>query len=383
MKLVYISEGNIPSRSANSIQVVKMSQAFSMLVDDFELITLGDLCSFILNDNLNINKCYGLSTEFNISRLPLLLRGSYPFSKNYRHKLFPRLAVHYSKFKSPDVIYTRSLIAASHAINLGMKVILEYHNSIHNSFIDSGIFSKKEFLGLVTIADELADTYAANGINKEKIYVEQDGVDVNSFLPHQSVAEARLKLQISNSIPLVGYAGHLYDFKGLPTLYKTASLLPNVLFIIAGGWEEDINSARDYCMREGINNIRFEGYIPQGKLATYLYACNILVLPTSAQHIWANTTSPLKLFEYMSVSRPIVASNLSNISKILSTEKNAILFNPDSPCSLKEAILRLIKEPYLCNRIAKQAFQDVQYYDWRKRAERILNYYELFSHYKD
>jgi hypothetical protein len=72
LKIIYISEGNLPSQEANSIQVAKMAQAFAQKVKNFELVTLGDFWSFVNNNRFDFQNWYGLTKEYKITQLPLL-----------------------------------------------------------------------------------------------------------------------------------------------------------------------------------------------------------------------------------------------------------------------------------------------------------------------
>ncbi|MES1021796.1 glycosyltransferase [Gloeocapsa sp. BRSZ] len=378
MKIIYISEGNLPSQEANSIQVAKMAQAFAQKVEDFELITLGDLWSLVQNNRFDFQNWYGLTKEYKITQLPLLCRNSYPFPRKYRNKFrsqhFSRWATFYAAMKSPDLIYTRSKQAAKIALSLGLNVLYEWHLPVKDDFFPKQTFTKRNFLGLVTISQQLASEYVTAGLPLEKVIVEHDGVDLTHFLPYQLKEEARQKLQLSLSIPIVVYAGHLYDFKGIPTIYQVARLMPNCLFLLLGGWQHDIEQARKVCQRDRLFNVKIIGHVPQTQIPAYLYASDVLILPNSGKHIWSETTSPLKLFEYMATHRPIVASALPNITTVLQHKKNALLAEPDCPQSFKQAIEELLVNPQMSKSFAEQAFQDVQYHTWERRAERILQF---------
>lgn len=235
-------------------------------------------------------------------------------------------------------------------------------------------FANSKFLGIVTISQQLAQEYIDAGLPSEKILVEHDCVDLERFLPYQSKEEARRRLGLPTDMPIIAYAGHLYDFKGIPTLYDVARMMPHCQFLLVGGWEHDVERARQFCQSHGLSNVLITGHVPQPELPTYLYASDILVLPNSGKHDWSQTTSPLKLFEYMAACRPIVASKLSNISTILQNEINALLAEPDCSSSFKTAIERLLSEPQFGEKLALQAHQDVKYYTWERRAERILQF---------
>ena len=57
----------------------------------------------------------------------------------------------------------------------------------------------------------------------------------------------------------------------------------------------------------------------------------MLVLPNSSSAISERYTSPLKLFEYLTLGRPIVASDLPAIREVLTHERTALLVPPDDP----------------------------------------------------
>jgi glycosyltransferase involved in cell wall biosynthesis len=276
--------------------------------------------------------------------------------------------------KSPDLVYTRSKQAAQMSLSLGLNTLYEWHLPVKDDFFPKQTLTKHNFLGVVTISQQLANEYVTAGLPIEKSLVEHDGVDLVHFLPYQSKEEARQKLQLSLSTPIVVYAGHLYEFKGIPTIYQVAQLMPNCLFLLLGGWKHDIEQARQVCQRDRLSNVKIIGHVPQTQLPTYLYASDVLILPNSGKHLWSATTSPLKLFEYMATHRPIVASALPNITTVLQHKKNALLAEPDSPQSFKQAIEELLINPQMGKVFAEQAFQDVQYYTWEHRAERILQF---------
>jgi glycosyltransferase involved in cell wall biosynthesis len=80
--------------------------------------------------------------------------------------------------------------------------------------------------------------------------------------------------------------------------------------------------------------------------------------------------SPLKIFEYMSHKKPIIASDLPVIREILN-EKNSILVKPDD---IELWINSIEKLKNLQNRevIANQALSDFYNYTWKNRAQLVV-----------
>jgi glycosyltransferase involved in cell wall biosynthesis len=82
--------------------------------------------------------------------------------------------------------------------------------------------------------------------------------------------------------------------------------------------------------------------------------------------------SPLKIFEYMSLKKPIIASDLPAIREVLD-ETCAVLVPPSDIKKWQEAILSMKNSSY-ASRLGSEAFKRfVDNYTWEKRANRVLS----------
>lgn len=230
------------------------------------------------------------------------------------------------------------------------------------------------FHGIIAITHHLKKLYVDAGIPADRILVASDGVDLEAFDRRVDSADARRRLGLSNDRPVVCYTGHLYGWKGVDTLIRSARYLGSeVLISIVGGVEPDLGRVRALARAEGASYVRLEGFVPPAAVADYLFAADVLVLPnTATEPISAYYTSPLKLFEYMAARRPIVASAVPSLREVLRHEHNAVLVHPDDPQALAQGIRRTLSDARLSARIASQAYADVQEFTWEKRAQRIL-----------
>lgn len=372
--LIYISKGNLPSKMAHTIQVAKMAQALSRKVENFELVTGGDIWSCFKGIDSEFQNWYGLHDNFKLVRLPVHLKVNYPFPEDYQHPRFFKLAAFYTRIKSPSLVYTRTPQVVRLLLKMGIPVLWERHTPIDEESPYRQFFTNKNLIGFVTISPHLADNYIKHGLRSEKVLVAHSGVDMRNFIPYQPQALARQKLSLSQNEKIIVYSGHLQEYKGIPTLIETARIMPGFKFILVGGWEHDVNKIKEYCQNQNVHNVSVVGHVPQSELASYLYAADVLIFPTSKYWVLSETTSPLKLFEYMVTKRPIVASALSNVKTVLRDRENALLAEPDEPLSFKKAIVDLFDNSTLMNTIAENAFQEVQNFTWEKRADRVLQF---------
>ena len=172
----------------------------------------------------------------------------------------------------------------------------------------------------------------------------------------------------------IGYAGHLYPWKGVEIVIEAVTALPDARAVIVGGQpqEEDLERLKAYALDiDCASRVEFTGAVPPGDVARQLARADVLVLPNRQSAISDRFTSPLKLFEYMAAGRPIVASDLPSIREVLTHERNALLAEAGNPQAFVASIRRLKDDSDLRDRLARQAFADVRDYTWAKRAERL------------
>ncbi len=191
--------------------------------------------------------------------------------------------------------------------------------------------------------------------------------------PRQDVASDRVT---------VGYAGHLYPWKGVDVLVEALAHVPNVRGLIIGGHEKepDLERVRALAARLGVSGrIEFTGQVPPAAVAARLQEADILTLPNPASAISSHATSPLKLFEYMAAGRAIVASNLPSIGEVLVDDVNAVLVTPGDAGALAAGISRLAADPSRRQRLASAARDGVADYSWDRRAERLEALFKVLA----
>ena len=114
--------------------------------------------------------------------------------------------------------------------------------------------------------------------------------------------------------------------------------------------------------------VEIMGVVPFEEVPSLLYKFDIALQPKAVPY-----ASPLKIFDYMAAGLAIVAPNQPNIREILQHRVNAILFDPDDPKAMWQAIAELIEKPELIKQIGLAARAELvsKNYTWRGNAERI------------
>jgi glycosyltransferase involved in cell wall biosynthesis len=174
--------------------------------------------------------------------------------------------------------------------------------------------------------------------------------------------------------PVVAYSGHLYPWKGVDVLLDALARLPGVRGLIVGGHprEADLGRLEARAAALGLaDRVRFAGMVEPFRVAGLLDEADVLALPNTPTAVSARYTSPLKLFEYLALGRPLVASDLPAFREVLRDGDNALLFEPGNAAALAAAIGRAIGDPTLAARVSRRAFETAREYSWERRAERL------------
>ena len=383
MNVAVIAPTQIPARTANTLQVMKMTQAIAALGHDVRLAV-----SWYSAESTSVAarpatfpelaRHYGLQTEFPIDWLianPSLRR--YDFS--YR-------AAGWARRWGADVVYTRLPQAAAITSARGQKTILEVHDLPQGRF---GPWFFRRFLGgsgaarLVVITRSLAADLAGRlraPADPSFTLIAPDGVDLSRYqdIPGPQAARASLEEFSQRGARFTaGYTGHLYAGRGVELLLDLAGLLPEVDFLLAGGEPGDVAHLRGEIQARGLGNVIATGFIPNADLPRYQAACDVLLMPyqkrvaASSGGDIARYLSPMKLFEYLACGRPILSSDLPVFAEVLNPG-NSITLPPDDAAAWAAVLTALQNDPPRRDALGAQARHDAALYTWEERARRIL-----------
>lgn len=217
----------------------------------------------------------------------------------------------------------------------------------------------------VTITRALADDLTARYGARTQVFVVPDGA--------RAVDVASAQEGDSATPPIAAYAGHLYPWKGVDVFVRALALAPSVRGLIVGGHPGEPDRARiEQLAREtGVfDRLEITGLLPPTKVAASLSKATMLVLPNTASAISERFTSPLKLFEYLQIGRPIVASDLPALREVL-TPQTALFVPPGDAPALAKALERLAAAPAECASLGDAARALAPDYTWARRAERL------------
>lgn len=366
MRIGCITTSIIPSKTANSIQAVKVCHALKQIGHDIHLW----VPEFQRAHWDEIAEIYGITDQFEITWLP--------FSKSLKQYDFSWRSVRSAINWKAEVVYTWALQAAFFANLQKVPVAMEFHD------FPMGFMGPKLFQLLMRLRTEkliLTTTLAlAQGIEERYdlrfdsgiLQIAPNGTDPERYNDLPNPNKARNSLGLKNGFT-VGYTGHFYPGRGMDLLTTIARSMPDINFLWVGGQEEDIAPWHAELYAQSIHNVTITGFISNSRLPMYQAAADILVMPygkkiegSSGGNI-ARVINPMKMFDYLSTGRAIIASNIPVFHEVLN-EKIAVFCDPDNANDWVSAINKLSRNANLRLSMQEAALDAAKTYSWKNRA---------------
>jgi glycosyltransferase involved in cell wall biosynthesis len=197
------------------------------------------------------------------------------------------------------------------------------------------------------------------GVAESFFHVENDSI--------QTVC-ARYKLKR----PFMLFTGTIEPRKNLDVLLDAfEGLAPSVRqefdLVIAGpmGWAPASTAVR---LRSGASGLHYLGYVPEQDIAPLTAAATVFVYPS----LYEGFGFPVA--QAMAAGVPAVVSNVSSLPEIAGDA--ALLVDPRSVSSVREALARLLLSPDLRETLAARGKQRAQEFHWEVCAARSLKFFQ-------
>lgn len=192
--------------------------------------------------------------------------------------------------------------------------------------------------GLITVCDALAGDLAGLGIDRARVSVLRNGVDLNSFVPDpEGRARLREELQLSGQVVLS--VGHLIERKGHDLAIHAVLALPDARLVIVGSGPEEAALKRLTAELGMAERVHFIGPIPHEALKRYYSAADVLILASSREG-WPNV-----LLESMACGTPVVATAVNGSPEVVRDPVAGQVVAERTPEALSRGLATVLAAP--------------------------------------
>jgi glycosyltransferase involved in cell wall biosynthesis len=288
----------------------------------------------------------------------------------------------------PDLVYERNNLYFFPA-----TLLRRFHNALFYLEVNSPLAAERSRFGnlrlqrlalalermvwrsadrVLPVTGVLRDELIHAGVDPAVISVVPNGVVLDRYLPRDPLAT-------DPHAPLVlGFIGFVRSWHGLDAVVTAIADQARagmggrrLCLTVIGDGPARAELEQQASLLGVSEQVRFTGVVEHAEVPARLSGFDIALQPKVVAY-----ASPLKIFDYMAAGCAIVAPDQPNIREILEHERTALLFNPDDPAALWQAISRLVDDPALRQRLAVAARAELEAkdYTWHGNARRIAQW---------
>ncbi len=262
---------------------------------------------------------------------------------------------------------TCALLATIFSRIMGKKVILIYADDLAELYEPklAKILTKYFFTPLVA---SFSNSIVATA-QKLKESIEKYNKKVKYIPNGANLSFFKTKNSLKDSKFVICFVGAFGDWINFDIIINTANEFKNdenIKFLLVGDGEnfEDIQRKIDEF---SLKNIELTGAMPHSQIPEILSKVDICVIPFNVTPL-TDRVSPVKLFEYWAMGKPVISTSFYEIRKIA---KDKVIF-ADSSEEFKTSIMNFKNDEKLCEKYGKIGLQEVKNYDWNVLGKRYL-----------
>jgi len=227
---------------------------------------------------------------------------------------------------------------------------------------------------VIVVVDESRDRLARLGVPDSKMTIVMNTPSVDrgrgAEREHTAVSAGGATDDL-----VIGYLGLLEAPRGVGTalhaLREARRRVPRVRLIIIGSGRDEAMFKEEARALGVTDCVDFLGWLDYRDALAALRRCDVGLVPHHATASW-QTTIPNKLFDYMSLGKPVIVSSARPTERIVNEERCGLVFADQDPRSLAAAVVAMadpaVREA--CGRRGRDAIE--RRYNWEADERRLL-----------
>ena len=265
---------------------------------------------------------------------------------------------------------------------LGKKVIFDSHEDIPSQILSKTYLNPIVRFGI----SKVFNLYQAWSLRKF------DGIVTATPHIKNKLMLINNKIENINNFPILGewaydndwsqkqaeisYVGNLSKMRGTTDLVKAMGLVGSKVKLNLAGTCSEKNLLQSWYKLKGWKQINYLGNVSRKKVGKLLKKsiAGAVTLHPEKNHL---SSLPIKMFEYMSVGIPVIASNFPLWKSIIKKNKCGIIVNPNNYFQIAETINYLVNHPKEAKSMGLNGRKAVKkLYNWQNEEKKLLKFYD-------
>ena len=209
---------------------------------------------------------------------------------------------------------------------------------------------------VVAVSRFVAESLVASNIEKQRVAVVYDGVEIPPQVSSEERARARQRWSVADDQPLLGCVGYLLPEKGQELLIRA---WPQVLaesrmctLLLAG--DGPSRPRLEALARElrVADSVRFAGFVEN--VSEVYAALDVFLFPSLAEPLGSS------LLVALANGLPTVALARGALPEVITDSENGLLVDGPDPAAFAAAVTRILKDPSLAARLSFAARRTIE-----------------------
>lgn len=217
---------------------------------------------------------------------------------------------------------------------------------------------------------------------KDKIHIVSLGVDISKFGCNKDKESIKAKSGLESRF-VVLFVGRLVEVKGCEYLIKgfrkVIDSFKDVQLIIVG------NGPLEECLKKEVKALGleeyvvFKGFVEYNDIHDYYITADIVVIPSIVDSFGFQEGLPVVLIESLASGKAIVSTKTEGVMEVIQDGYNGILVDQKDSDKISNALLELLRDESLREKISTNALECGKKYDWDIIANEYLRLMEVVS----
>jgi len=221
-------------------------------------------------------------------------------------------------------------------------------------------FLLNRFNKIIAVSDSVRQEILDHNVSPNKVLIINNGINLSRFNNTIKTDEIRTEFGIDGDCKVIGTVGRLSQEKGLIYFLQAAKTIlrqyPKTVFLIVGDGPlrkdlERISAefAKSCCSKSAIifTGIRID-------MPALYSIMDVFVLPSLTEGL------PMALLEAMAAKKPVVATKVGAVPKVIQDGHSGYLVEPGDEEGLTKAITGLLENPQRAFKMAENAYEIVR-----------------------
>jgi len=248
----------------------------------------------------------------------------------------------------------------------GTPVVVNYRGGFAGEFLVSQAarvrFSLRRAARLIVPSGFLRAVFAEHGMAADIV---PNIVDTGRFKPADDFAGIPPTVLVTRNLESI------YDnASAIRALALVRERVPDAQLVVAGSGPEETNLKQ---LVESLNlgqSVRFTGRVEAADMPALYRSAHVSLNPSRVDNM------PNSVLEALAAGVPVISTRVGGVPYIVEHEKNALLVEPGAVTDMAEAVVRILTDPALAERLRVAGIETAQTYTWPKIRPQLLKVYD-------